>query len=327
MRILLRRLGFYLAAFAIAVVLNFFIPRLMPGDPLTRLMAVFKGKLTQGQLDGLRHAYGFDGGLGYQFWVYIRGLSRLDFGVSSMTYPAPTSDLLFYAAGWTLFLVGIATALSFGIGILMGIYSAWHRGGWFDAVFTPVNVMFTSFTPAVVALILYYGLALKWQAFPVGRAESNGVTAGMSLAYVRDVAWHAVLPVLSIVLVNYGSWHLGMRNSIINLLNEDFVILARAKGLDDRRIRNRYVARNAMLPQVASLALSFGYVLGGALITEVVFNYPGLGKFSLSAIEARDYSFISGQMLLLTASVLVANLISDVVNVILDPRLRSRSHS
>ena len=327
MRILLRRLGFYLAAFAIAVTLNFFIPRMMPGDPLTRLMAAFKGKLTEGQLAGLRQTYGYDGSLGYQFWVYIRNLAHLDFGVSTMTYPDPTSDLLFYAAGWTLFLVGIATALSFGIGILMGIYSAWHRGGWFDSILTPVNVMFTSFTPAIVALILYYGLALKWQVFPLGRAETSGISPGWTLDYAKDVAWHAVLPVLSIVIVNYGSWHLGMRNSIINLLNEDFVIMARAKGLEDRRIRNRYVARNAMLPQVASLALSVGYVLGGALITEVVFNYPGLGKFSLSAIEARDYSFIAGQMILLTASVLIANLLSDVVNVILDPRLRSRGHS
>ncbi|MCX8507477.1 MAG: ABC transporter permease [Rhodobacteraceae bacterium] len=327
MRILLRRLGFYLAAFAIAVTLNFFIPRMMPGDPLTRLMAAFKGKLTESQLAGLRQTYGYDGSLGYQFWVYIKNLAHLDFGVSTMTYPDPTSDLLFYAAGWTLFLVGIATALSFGIGILMGIYSAWHRGGWFDSIFTPVNVMFTSFTPAIVALILYYGLALKWQIFPLGRAETSGIPPGWTLDYAKDVAWHAVLPVLSIVIVNYGSWHLGMRNSIITLLNEDFVIMARAKGLDDRRIRNRYVARNAMLPQVASLALSVGYVLGGALITEVVFNYPGLGKFSLSAIEARDYSFIAGQMILLTASVLIANLLSDVVNVILDPRLRSRGHS
>ena len=131
-----------------------------------------------------------------------------------------------------------------------------------------------------------------------------------------------MLPVASIVLVNFGAWHLGMRNTMINLLNEDFVVLAKAKGLSDRRIRYRYVARNAILPQITSLALSIGYVLGGAFITEVVFNYPGLGKFTLTAIQSRDYSFIQAQLLLLTFSVLVANLISDVLNVIFDPRLR-----
>nr|WP_316650649.1 ABC transporter permease [uncultured Gellertiella sp.] len=327
MRFLLRRLAFYLAAFAIAITLNFFIPRMMPGDPLTRLMAAMKGKLTESQLQGLRQTYGYDGGLAHQYWLYVRGLMHLDFGVSTMSFPNPTSDLLFYAAGWTLFLVGIATAISFVIGILMGIHSAWHRGGFFDSVFTPVNVMFTAFTPAVVALVLYYVFAVKTQLLPLGRAETNGVEPGFTFSHARDIALHAILPVLSIVIVNYGSWHLGMRNSIINLLGDDFVIMARAKGLDDRRIRNRYVARNAMLPQVASLALSVGYVLGGALITEVVFNYPGLGKFSLSAIEARDYSFIAGQMILLTASVLLANLLSDVANVLLDPRLRARGHS
>ncbi len=113
-----------------------------------------------------------------------------------------------------------------------------------------------------------------------------------------------------------------MRNVMINLLNEDFVILARAKGLSDRRVRYRYVARNAILPQITSLALSIGFLLGGALVTEQVFNYPGLGKFTVTAIESRDYSFIQAQLLLLTMSVLVANLLSDIANVVLDPRLR-----
>jgi peptide/nickel transport system permease protein len=327
MNFLLRRFAFYIAAFGIAITLNFFIPRMMPGDPMTRIMAAMKGKLTDSQIAAMRETYGYDSNLTYQFWAYVKGLAHLDFGVSTMSFPAPTSDLLFYAAGWTLFLVGVATVVSFSVGILMGIYSAWHRSGFFDSTMTPINVMFTSFTPAVVAVVLYYFFALKWQALPLGRAASGAIEPGLSLAYTLDVAKHAILPVLSIVIVNFGSWHLGMRNSIINLLDEDFVVLARAKGLDDRRIRNRYVARNAMLPQVASLALSIGFVLGGALITEVVFNYPGLGKFSLSAISARDYSFIAGQMLLLTASVLIANLLSDVINVVLDPRLRTRNHS
>ena len=325
MLFLLRRLGFYLAAFFVAITLNFFIPRWMPGDPTTRIFLSLRGKIKPEQMDAMKKAYGYSGSLLDQYWIYLQKLSHLDFGISTVNFPAPTSDLLFYAAGWTLFLVGVATALSFGIGIVMGIYSAWHRGGFFDSVFTPINVMLNAFTPAVVALLLWYAFSLEWTLFPLGRAHDIDLTPGWDFNSAVNIAWHATLPVISIVLVNFGAWHLGMRNTMINLLNEDFVVLAKAKGLSDRRIRYRYVARNAILPQITSLALSMGYVLGGAFITEVVFNYPGLGKFTLNAIEARDYTFIQAQLLLLTGSVLIANLASDILNVIFDPRLRTGS--
>lgn len=323
MRFILQRLAFYFAAFAVAITLNFFIPRWMPGDPTTRLFMSLRGRLRPDQMAELKKAYGYDGPLLDQFWVYLNNLAHLDFGTSTINFPEPTADLLFYAAGWTLLLVGLATALAFAIGTVMGIYSAWHRGGFFDSVFTPINVMLNAFTPAIVALVLFYSLSMQLQWFPLGRAHDLDLTPSLDPAFILDVLWHATLPVLSIVLVTFGSWHLGMRNTMINLLNEDFVILAKAKGLSDSRVRYRYVARNAILPQITSLALSIGFVLGGALITEVVFNYPGLGKFTLSAIQARDYTFIQGQLLLLTASVLVANLISDILNLIFDPRLRS----
>lgn len=327
MRFLAQRLGFYLAAFFVAITLNFFIPRWMPGDPATRILLALRGKLNADQIESIRATYGFKGSLIEQYGLYLWRLLHLDFGISTVNFPEPTSSLLFYAAGWTLFLVGVATAISFVIGILMGIYSAWNRGGFFDTVFTPVNVMLNAFTPAVVALLLWYAFSLEWQIFPLGRAHDISLIPGWNWESVASIGWHAVLPVTSIVIVNFGAWHLGMRNTMINLLNEDFVMLASAKGLSDRRIRNRYVARNAILPQITSLALTIGYVLGGAFVTEVVFNYPGLGKFTLNAIETRDYSFIQAQLILLTASVLVANLVSDVLNVILDPRLRSgRGH-
>jgi peptide/nickel transport system permease protein len=323
MLFLLRRLGFYLAAFFVAITLNFFIPRLMPGDPATRILLSLRGKLNASQIEAVREAYGFKGNLWEQYTGYLWKLAHLDFGISTVNFPEPTANLLYYAAGWTLFLVGVATALSFSIGIVMGIYSAWHRGGFFDTFFTPINVMMNAFTPAVVALLLWYGFTMQWPLFPLGRAHDMNLTPGWNWETVASISWHAVLPVASIVLVNFGAWHLGMRNTMINLLNEDFVMLARAKGLSDSRIRYRYVARNAILPQITSLALSIGYVFGGAFITEVVFNYPGLGKFTLNAIQSRDYSFIQAQLVLLTAAVLVANLASDVFNVLLDPRLRT----
>ena len=185
--------------------------------------------------------------------------------------------------------------------------------------------MMNAFTPAIVALVLFYAFSLQLKWFPLGRAhDPNLMPNWFDLKFVGSVLYHATLPVLSIFLVSFGGWHLGMRNVMINLLNEDFVVMARAKGLSENRIKYRYVARNAILPQITALALSIGFALGGALVTEQVFNYPGLGKFTFTAIGARDYSFIQGQLLLLTCSVLVANLLSDIANVILDPRLRGR---
>ena len=320
---LLRRLAFYIGAFFLAVTFNFFIPRLMPGDPSARIIASFQGRLNESQVEAIRKSYGFTGSLWEQYWTYLGSVMRLDFGISTVQFPEPTASLLFYGATWTLVLVGLAIFFAFTIGSFMGIHAAWHRGGFFDSFFTPINVMLNAFTPAIVALLLFYAFSLQLQWFPLGRAHSMQISPGFTFEFIGSVLYHATLPVLSIFLVSFGGWHLGMRNVMINLLNEDFVILAKAKGLSDRRVRYRYVARNAILPQITALALSIGFLLGGALVTEQVFNYPGLGKFTFTAIGSRDYSFIQGQLLLLTASVLVANLLSDIANVILDPRLRT----
>ena len=319
---LLRRVAFYLAAFFVAVTLNFFIPRIMPGDPSARIIASFQGRLNEAQIEAIRASYGTTGSMWEQYLGYVGQVMRMDFGISTVQFPEPTSSLLFYGATWTLVLVGIAITFAFLIGTMMGIHAAWNRGGFFDSVFTPINVMLNAFTPAVVALLLFYAFSLQLQWFPLGRAHATGLSPNWSFEFIGNVLYHATLPVLSILIVSFGGWHLGMRNVMINLLNEDFVILARAKGLSDRRVRYRYVARNAILPQITSLALSVGFLLGGALVTEQVFNYPGLGKFTVTAIESRDYSFIQAQLLLLTMSVLVANFLSDIANVVLDPRLR-----
>jgi ABC-type dipeptide/oligopeptide/nickel transport systems, permease components len=319
---LARRLVFYFAAFFLAITFNFLIPRLMPGDPSDRIIASFQGRLNEAQVAAIRQSYGLDGSLWEQYLDYVGSVFRLDFGISTVQFPEPTASLLFYGATWTLVLVGLSIALAFVIGSMMGIRAAWNRGGFFDSFFTPINVMMNAFTPAIVALVLFYAFSLQLRWFPLGRAHDPNLMAGFDLQFIGSVLYHATLPVLSIFLVSFGGWHLGMRNVMINLLNDDFVILARAKGLSDNRVKYRYVARNAILPQITSLALSVGYMLGGALVTEQVFNYPGLGKFTFTAIQSRDYSFIQGQLLLLTTAVLIANLLSDIANVILDPRLR-----
>ena len=319
---LLRRIAFYCAAFFIAITFNFLIPRLMPGDPSDRIIASFQGRLNEAQVAAIRKSFGLEGSMWEQYITYIGSVFRLDFGISTVQFPEPTASLLFFAATWTLVLVGLAIFFAFTIGSFMGIHAAWNRGGFFDSFFTPINVMMNAFTPAIVALVLFYAFSLQLKWFPLGRAHDPNLFPGWDLRFIGSVLYHATLPVLSIFLVSFGGWHLGMRNVMINLLNEDFVVLAKAKGLSENRVKYRYVARNAILPQITSLALSIGFLLGGSLVTEAVFNYPGLGKFTFTAIGSRDYSFIQGQLLLLTTSVLVANLLSDIANVILDPRLR-----
>lgn len=322
MKIIVRRLAFYLVAFWVAITLNFLIPRAMPGDPATMLFVGMKGKMSHEAMEAMKKLYGFNGSLWDQYVIYLKKLLVGDFGVSTINFPQPAIENLMYAAGWTLYLVGIATIISFALGTVMGIHAAWGRGKFFDSFFTPFNMILTSFSPAVVALLLFYGFALEWELFPLGRAHDVELDPMMTWEFIKNLLHHTILPVVSILVAFVGGWHLNMRNNMINLLNEDFIIMAKAKGLSISRIIYKYAARNAILPVLTQLALTLGYIFGGMMFTEVVFNYPGLGKFTLTAIENRDYSFIQGQLLFITATVLIANLMTDALNVMLDPRLK-----
>lgn len=323
MQFIFRRLGFYIAAFWVAITINFLLPRMMPGDPATALFIQNKGRMSQEALAALKKAYGFgQGNLWSQYFEYIQHLAVGDFGVSFMFYPEPVFGKLAYAGLWTLFLVAISLLISFVLGTFLGTFAGWMRGRTFDSLSTPFSVILSSFMPAIVGLLLWYYLAFQWDWFPLGRAHDLEMDPEFSWAFIRNMLFHAVLPILSIVLVSVGGWHFLMRNNMINLLNEDFITMAKAKGLSKRRVLFKYAARNALMPSLTSLALQIGYLLGGALFTEMVFNYPGLGYFSLSAIQRHDYPFIQGQLLFITVGVLLMNLVADVINVFLDPRIR-----
>jgi len=323
MKFLLRRALFYLVALWTAASINFIVPRLMPGDPATRMFNRAKGKMSPEALEGLKRAFGFtDGNLWDQYLTYITQLLQGELGISMMFFPEPVADKLLYATWWTLLLAGSATLLSFALGTLMGAIAAWRRGGRFDLWGTQLAVLLQSTTPAVVALLLFWGFAVEWQLFPLGRAYNIYLSPGLNWAFIGSVLYYAALPVLSIVVISIGQWHFSMRNNMINLLDEDYLLLARAKGLSERRILTQYAARNAILPNLNAFAMSVGLVLAGSLFTEVVFNYPGLGLFVLKAIQARDYAFIQGQLLFVTLGVLISNFLGDLLNLALDPRLR-----
>ena len=323
MAFLLRRLMFYLAAFIAAATINFFLPRVMPGDPIQIMFAGAGSDLSLENLNALKLTFGFiDAPLGEQYVAYLKSVFTGDLGRSIKYYPLPVTELLGRALMWTLGLVGTATVVSFSIGTFLGIMAAWRRGTVFDTVVS-LAAIFSSSVPAVVVSLITlfaFGYTLGW--FPSGYAADPMLDPSWGWDYVSSVLYHGTLPMLTMVIVLTGGFAVTMRNNMINLLGEDYIVMGRAKGLTDGVVMLWYAARNALLPTVSALAISLGAVLGGSLVTEVVFNYPGMGNMLYQAILARDYPVIQGELLIMTAAMLTANFIVDLSYVLLDPRLK-----
>jgi peptide/nickel transport system permease protein len=323
MAFLLRRLMFYLAAFIAAATINFFLPRVMPGDPIQIMFAGAGSDLSLENLNALKLTFGFiDAPLGEQYVAYLKSVFTGDLGRSIKYYPLPVTELLGRALMWTLGLVGTATVVSFSIGTFLGIMAAWRRGTVFDTVVS-LAAIFSSSVPAVVVSLITlfaFGYTLGW--FPSGYAADPMLDPSWGWDYVSSVLYHGTLPMLTMVIVLTGGFAVTMRNNMINLLGEDYIVMGRAKGLTDGVVMLWYAARNALLPTVSALAISLGAVLGGSLVTEVVFNYPGMGNTLYQAILARDYPVIQGELLIMTAAMLTANFIVDLSYVLLDPRLK-----
>jgi len=323
MAFLLRRLAFYLAAFLAAATINFFLPRVMPGDPIQIMFAGAGSDLSMENLNALKLTFGFiDAPLGEQYLAYLKSVFTGDLGRSIRFFPLPVTELLGRALIWTVGLVGTATIISFALGTFLGVMAAWRRGTLFDTLVSLISIFSSSVPAVVVSLIMLFafGYTLGW--FPNGYAANPMLDPGWNWTYISSVLYHGTLPMLTMVLVLTGGFAVTMRNNMINLLGEDYIVMGRAKGLADQRVMLWYAARNALLPTVSALAISLGSVLGGSLIIEVVFNYPGMGNTLYQAILARDYPVIQGELLILTGAMLTANFIVDLSYVLLDPRLK-----
>lgn len=323
MAFLLRRLAFYLAAFLSAATINFFLPRMMPGDPIEIMFASAGSQLSLDNLKALKLTFGFiDAPLGQQYLTYLQSVFTGDLGRSIKYFPLPVTDLLGRALIWTVGLVGLSTLISFALGSFMGVMAAWRRGSRLDSTVSLLAI-FSSSVPAVVVslvVLFVFGYTLGW--FPNGYSVDPMLNPGFTWDYVLSIVYHGTLPMLTLVIVLTGGFAVTMRNNMINLLGEDYIVMGRAKGLSDRRVMIWYAARNALLPTVSSFAIALGTILGGSLVTEVVFNYPGLGNTLYQAILARDYPVIQGQLLIMTAAMLVCNFVVDLSYVLLDPRLK-----
>jgi peptide/nickel transport system permease protein len=244
-----------------------------------------------------------------------------DLGRSFSKGLAPVGDVIAAALPWTLGLVGIATILSFFLGSGLGAIIGWRRGSKADAI-VPISTFFSTvpyFWMGLIAIAVFSSM-LGW--FPASHAYSKGASPEWSWEFAWDVIQHGTLPALTIVVASLGGWVLGMRNMMITVLDEDYVTVAQAKGLPPRKVLTRYASRNAVLPQLSSFALSLGFIVGGTLVMELVFSYPGVGKLLLDATNAKDYPLMQGLFLVITLSVLVANILADVAYAALDPRTR-----
>ena len=326
MKFLLRRLGFTLIAAWASVTLAFVLPRLIPGDPGTVLLARFRGKLSPGAVEALRGVFGLqDGSLAQQYLGYLGHIVRGDLGVSISHFPAPVREVIAGAFGWTLLLGGVSVVFSFVLGTGLGLVAAWRRGGRVDAVLPAALTLLGAvpyFWLAMLVLFLF-GFEAGW--FPVRHAYDEALTPGFTWPFLRSVVVHATLPAATIVLATLGSWLLAMRNTVVGVLGEDFMVFARAKGLGTGRLALAYAARNALLPNLTSFGMALGFVVSGALLTEIVFAYPGQGYLLVGAVQSLDYPLIQGVYLTITLGVLGANLLLDFVNLWLDPRLRRSS--
>ncbi len=323
MKYLLRRLGFYLIAAWVSLTLNFFVPRLAPGDPATALQQKFQGKLEPAALEAMKTAFGIsDAPLYQQYFDYIGDLAQGNLGTSIVYFPAPVSEVIGQALLWTLFLAGLSMIFAFSLGTLLGIYSAWNRGGKLDSI-APASFIFLGAFPYfwLAMLLLYvFGFLLGW--FPIRHAYTDTMTPAFTFAFIGDMLHHAVLPAISIVAASLGGWLLAMRNTMIGVLSADYVTMAQAKGLPERDVMLKYAARNAMLPSITGFGMALGFVLSGSLLTEIVFSYPGQGSLLFEAVNAQDYFLMQGLFLAITVAVLAANWFVDIAYVVLDPRTR-----
>lgn len=322
----LNKLGWFAITFVFAFLLNFILPRMMPGDPV----AVIVSRLAQGMSNasGVQAIYqqysdlfGTNKPMLQQFFIYIQNVAHGDFGFSFSQYPRTVADVIKSSIWWTLALQFPAIIVGWLIGNSLGALAAYIKGG-FDKVLMPVSIFVSNFPAFGMAIIfmVFFAVNLKW--FPTSGGYGFDMIPSLSWNFIKSVFIHYQLPFWSIVVIAIGGQAIGMRSMSIYELNADYVKYSRFMGIKDNKIVG-YVFRNAMLPQITGLALSIGTMVGGALIAEIVFSYPGLGTTLLRAVQGQDYPLISASSLIITVMVLTANFIIEMLYGVIDPRIKA----
>jgi peptide/nickel transport system permease protein len=326
MRWFVRRCFFYVFAIWVALTINFLLPRLMPGNPLAGLLQHMDPAQLAANPGALQTYQALLGGGDTSIWqdyvTYLGRIVHFDFGISTSNYPTPVSEVVGRTLPYSIFLVGVAFALSFLFGTAIGMVAAWRRGGLVDNVVVPLFMAISAIPAFFTALLAVYFFGLKLQWFPIQHAYDTNLTPGFNWTFLSSVGRHAQLPILVVLAAFTGGWVLNMRTVMINTIAEDYVAMAHAKGLPDRRVMTRYAARNAILPPLNGFAALFASAVGGLVFVEYVFSYPGVGLTLQQAVLGNDYALAQAILVVLSISVILANLVVDVLNLVLDPRLR-----
>jgi peptide/nickel transport system permease protein len=341
-RYIITRAGWYFLTFLVAIVINFFLPRLGPSNPIDVILAKAGGGQSADVMREKEEKYLREFGLAkiehdtivrddkgvpvrssaiQQFINYLGMCLKGDLGTSILNYPKKVTDIIKTALPWTIALQLPAIVLAWFFGNILGALAAYRRG-IFDKLFFPIALSANSIPFFAFGMLLVYLFGILWPIFPAIGGYDNGLTASLSIKFLASAAYHYILPFLSLFLIFAGGQAVGMRSMCIYELGTDYVKYAKWLGISETKVL-MYTFRNAMLPQLTGLALSLGLMIGGALITEMIFSYPGLGMAVLSAIQGNDYPLIQGCTLLITVSVLLANFSVDILIGFLDPRVKA----
>jgi peptide/nickel transport system permease protein len=316
-----RRVGLFLVTLWAALTVNFIIPRVMPGNEATAVLATYRN-VNPAALHALQIEFGVNvhQNLLITYFQYIGNCLTGQFGLTAQRVPVLTE--IISKLPWTLGLVGVTTVIAFLIGTLVGVLGAWRRGGRLDGILPPMLFIVASFPIFFVGLLLLYVFAVTLNWLPLSSNYSIGSEPSLSFSFVGDVIVHAILPGVTLVVVTAGLWIYSMRNNMITTLAEDYVKMGRAKGLKSWRIMVDYAARNAILPNLTGFAMQLGYVLGGSILVEYTFSYPGLGYLFYTSTTDHDLPLMQALFLVYTLAVLVCVLLADLATAGLDPRTR-----
>jgi len=324
----LKRFGQFLLVVFLGVTLTFFVTHLTPIDPVEESI----GAITQmGQSDpnaielmrqSLRELYGMQGSIWQQYVHFWLRLATGDLGPSLSAFPTPVSTIILRSLPWTIGLMTVSTLITFVLGNAIGALAGYYRK---DMVLKAVSLVFIALLPIpyyILAFVLLIVFGFIWPVLPINGGYEMNANLDLSFALVFDILKHSILPALSLILVGAGSWLIGMRALVSNIITDDYVVFAELGGVPKRKILRSYIARNAMVPQFTGLAMSLGAIFNGTVITEIVFGYPGIGNLLIEAVHAGDYSLVLGRSALSIVGVAAAVFIIDILSPLIDPRIK-----
>lgn len=324
---LAKSLGFILLVIWVATTLVFFIPKITPRNPLReKLMEATSrsGFIEEGfeeMVASYEERFGLDKPLWQQYLTYMADIARGDLGYSIANFPQKVTTLIGQSLPWTIGLLATTTMIAFLVGTLLGALMAWPKASAFIRYVLPSFLVLGAIPAYLIGLILVYFLAYKAGWFPTSRGYSIGLEPNLSISFILDVLYHSILPAIALIITAMGGWVIGMRGMMVTVQGEDYMVFGEAKGLRDKRLFYRYGVRNAILPQVTGLALSFSLLVAGSVLVEIVFQYPGLGQRLYTSIKQLDYFMIYGIVLIMVVAIAVAMFIMDLIYPMLDPRI------